>query len=53
MDLGPYAAFIAAAYAAAALILGGLGLWVYADYRGLARAIDDLEARGAKRRSQR
>ena len=53
MDLGPYATFIVAAYAAAALILGALVLWVVADHRALARAIGELEARGAKRRSQR
>jgi heme exporter protein D len=53
MDLGPHAGFIVAAYAAAALILGALGLWVAADHRALTRAIGELEARGAKRRSDR
>jgi len=53
MDLGPHAIFIVGAYAAAALILGALVLWVIADYRASTQAIGELEARGAKRRSDR
>jgi heme exporter protein D len=53
MDLGPHADFIVAAYAAAAIIVGVLVLWVFADYRSLERSIAELEARGAKRRSDR
>jgi heme exporter protein D len=53
MDLGPHAGFVVGAYAAAALILGALVLWVVADHRALTHAIDALEARGAKRRSER
>jgi len=53
MDLGPHAPFIVAAYAAAALIVGALVLWIVAEHRALTRAIDGLEARGAKRRSDR
>jgi heme exporter protein D len=53
MDLGPHADFIVAAYAAAAIIVGALVLWVFVDYRSLARSIAELEARGAKRRSDR
>jgi heme exporter protein D len=53
MDLGPHAGFIVAAYAAAAIIVSTLVLWIVADYRGLERSIAELEARGAKRRSDR
>jgi heme exporter protein D len=53
MDLGPHADFIVAAYAAAAVIVGSLVLWVFADYRSLERSIAELEARGVKRRSDR
>ena len=53
MDLGPHGGFILAAYAAAALVIGALVLWVFSDYRGLTRAIAALEARGTKRRSAR
>jgi heme exporter protein D len=53
MDLGPHANFIVAAYAVAAIIMGALVLWVFADYRSLEHSIAELEARGAKRRSDR
>jgi heme exporter protein D len=53
MDLGPHAGFIVAAYAAAAMIVSALVFWVVIDYRGLERSIAKLEARGAKRRSDR
>lgn len=53
MDLGPHAAFIWAAYAAAALVLTALALWLVLDGRRQQRLIDDLEARGVRRRSQR
>jgi heme exporter protein D len=51
MDLGPHASFIVAAYAAAAIVVSALVLWIFADYRGLERSIAELEARGTKRRS--
>jgi heme exporter protein D len=53
MDLGPHAGFIVAAYAAAAIVVSALVLWIFADYRALERSIAELEARGAKRRSDR
>ena len=53
MDLGPHADFILAAYAAAAVVVGALVAWIFADYRALTRAIAALEARGTKRRSDR
>ena len=53
MDLGPHAGFIISAYATAAIIVGALVFWVYADYRALKRSIAELEARGTKRHSIR
>ncbi len=51
MDLGPHAAFIWAAYAAAALVLAGLSAWLVLDGRRQQRLVDELEARGVRRRS--
>jgi heme exporter protein D len=51
MDLGPHAAFIIAAYVMAALVVIGLIVWVLVDYDAQRRLLDDLEARGMKRRS--
>jgi len=51
MDLGPHAAFIVAAYAAAVIVLGGVIAWVLLDYRAQRRKLADLEARGMTRRS--
>jgi heme exporter protein D len=51
MDLGPHAAFILTAYAAAVVIVGCLIAWVLLDYRAQLRKLGDLEARGVTRRS--
>ena len=51
MNLGPHAAFIVTAYAAACLVLGGLNAWIRIDYRMQRRKLADLEARGVTRRS--
>lgn len=51
MDLGPYAPFIAASYAIAAAGLGLFIAWLVADGRRQQRRIDELEARGVRRRS--
>jgi heme exporter protein D len=51
MDLGPHAAFIVTAYAAAAVIIGGLIAWVLLDHRAQLRKLAKLEARGVTRRS--
>ena len=51
MDFGPYTPFIVAAYA---VVFGGLAVfiaWLFADGRRQQRLIDDLEARGVRRRS--
>ena len=53
MNLGPHAAFIVTAYAAATVIVAGMIAWVTLDCRQLTRELDDLEARGVTRRSQR
>ena len=53
MNLGPHAAFIIAAYAAALAVVIGLIVWVLADHAAQRRLIDDLEARGVSRRSDK
>jgi heme exporter protein D len=49
VNLGPHAAFIVAAYGAAALILAVLVAWVVLDHRGQRRALAELETRGVAR----
>ncbi len=51
MNLGPHAAFILAAYAAAIVVIAGLVGWVIADFRAQKRVLGDLEAHGVTRRS--
>jgi heme exporter protein D len=51
MSLGPHAYFIVMSYAAAALPLGGLVLWVWLDYRAQNRALAALDRQGVARRS--
>ena len=53
MNLGPHAAFIVTAYAAAIVIVAGLILWVVLDRRHLSRMLDDLDAQGITRRPGR
>jgi heme exporter protein D len=53
MDLGPHAAYIWAAYAAVALGLVGLAAWLVLDGRRQQQLVDELEARGIRRRSRR
>ena len=50
-DLGPHAAYIWASYAVVALALAGLGAWLIADGRHQQRLLDELDARGVRRRS--
>lgn len=49
--LGEHAAFILAAYAGAALVLGALVAWIVLDGRTLRRSLGEMEARGVRRRS--
>lgn len=51
MDLGPHAAFIWASYAAVVLVLTLLIAWLAADGRQQQQRLDELEARGVRRRS--
>jgi heme exporter protein D len=53
MDLGPHAAFIWAAYFVVGAVLAGLVLWLVVDGRRQQRLIEELEARGVRRRSGR
>lgn len=48
-----YFGFIASAYGISAIALAGLGFWVFIDARTQRRALQDLEARGVRRRSSR
>jgi heme exporter protein D len=53
MDFGPHAAFIWASYTVAAVVLAVLIGWLVFDGRRQQRLIDELEARGVRRRSSR
>ena len=53
MDLGPHATFILASYAAAALIVAALLMWVALDYRRQLRVLAELDQQGVTRRSDR
>lgn len=52
MDLGPHAAFILASYTVTALVLAGLIAWLMYDGARQRGLLEDLEARGARRRSR-
>lgn len=43
--------FILASYLSSTLILGVLALWLFLDHRNQKRALQELEARGIRRRS--
>jgi heme exporter protein D len=53
MELGPHAAFIIGAYAAAIAIVAALIAWVALDRRRLTRTLAALEAKGIARRFER
>lgn len=53
MELGPHAAYIWASYATVALALALMVAWLVVDGRHQQRLIDELEARGIRRRSDR
>jgi heme exporter protein D len=53
MDLGPHAAFVWASYGAVTVVLAFVVLWLVLDGRRQQRLIDELEARGIRRRSER
>lgn len=45
-----HSGYILAAYLAAALVIGGLAVWVYLDGRAQKRKLQRLEADGVRRR---
>jgi heme exporter protein D len=51
MELGPHAAYIWVAYASVAAGLAALVAWLVLDGRHQQRLVDELEARGVRRRS--
>lgn len=51
MDLGPNAVFIWSSYGIVAIVLGGLIAWLVADGIRQQHKLDELEARGTRRRS--
>jgi heme exporter protein D len=53
MDLGPYAGFIVASYGIVAVVLSLLVAWLVIDGRRLQRLLDELDAHGVRRRSDR
>jgi heme exporter protein D len=53
MDLGPHAGFIWAAYGVVAVVLTALVAWLVLDGRRQQQLVDELEARGIRRRSRR
>jgi heme exporter protein D len=52
LDLGPHAVYIWASYAVVAVVLALLVGWLAYDGRRQQQAIDELEARGVRRRSR-
>ena len=53
MSLGPYASFIVTSYAAAALVVALLIVWVVLDYSNQTMRLHELERSGITRRSGR
>ena len=53
MDLGPHAAYIWTASVVTGVGLAALAIWLVCDGRRQRRLIDELEARGVRRRSDR
>jgi heme exporter protein D len=53
VSLGPHASFIIAAYACAGVVVLAMIAWVFADYDAQRRRLNELEARGVTRRSDK
>jgi heme exporter protein CcmD len=53
MDFGKYADYMALGYAAMALLLGGMVLWLYLRYRALMREEQAIEQMEAEERAER
>ena len=52
MNLGPHASFIIASYIVTAVAVIALMAWIIADYAAQRRILNELDARGIKRRSR-
>lgn len=50
---GEHGIFIIACYGVSLLTLGLLALWIVLDGRAVRRRLDEMEARGVRRRSAR
>ena len=53
MDFGKYADYMALGYAAMAVLLGGMVLWLYLRYRGLLREEQAIAQMEAEERAER
>lgn len=49
--LGEHGFFILACYGVSVLVLGALALWIFADGRMVRRRLEEMDARGIRRRS--
>ena len=52
METTAHINFIAASYAAAAIVIGALIAWVTLDYRAQLRTLSELERQGVTRRPE-
>jgi heme exporter protein D len=52
-SMTPHALYVLAAYGISALALAGLVVWILVDQRARRREMAELEASGARRRSDR
>ncbi|KAB2872240.1 MAG: heme exporter protein CcmD [Bauldia sp.] len=51
IEIGAHGGFIIAAYAVTVVVLAGLVVWIVRDGRAQERRLEELEARGIRRRS--
>ena len=51
--MSAHALYVSAAYLVSAIALAGLAGWIWADQRARLRELAELEASGARRRSDR
>ncbi len=53
MELGPHAGYIIAGYLVSFFVIAGLVIWYFAANRRVQARIEELEARGIRRRSDK